>query len=197
MWKTFNFLRNLTRARGDSDIPLRPAGQQRLRLKAGSRLVPLWRELVETYAECEMPAPGLRLVTLAQWAHESNWGTSELAIRHNNFGGIKYRDRMAGHASPVRYAGRLDGLQTYCRFQDVDTFIRGYWHFIQSGSYRGWQRFEDRPMAFIAHLKARGYAEDPQYVEKIAHIYQGFRNETDVAAASGSEDTGPRSRVIC
>jgi hypothetical protein len=160
---------------------------RRVRLNVKSRLVPLWHELVTTYATTDIDYPRLRLITLAQWAIESHWATSELAIRHNNFGGIKYRDRMAAYGSPAHYVSRVDGPQNYCRFSNIKSFIRGYWHFIRTGPYRGWEEFGNEPLGFIGHLKKVGYAEAADYLPRVQRVYEGFLEDIG-ARASGTDE---------
>jgi flagellum-specific peptidoglycan hydrolase FlgJ len=110
--------------------------------------------------------PGLRPVTLAQWAHECNCGTSRLALEHNNFAGMNYRAELARYAVPVVYTSS-DGDGTYAHFHDLKAFIRGYWRFLRRPRYAGWQRYRNDPTGFLQHLKDRGYAEDPDYVGKV------------------------------
>ncbi len=142
----------------------------------------LWKRLISTYSSMEIEYPDLRLVTLAQWALESGWARSELAKKHNNFGGLKYRARMEGRASPVDYEAH-DGIDTYCAFDSVEAFIAGYWHFVASGPYEGWQEYGADPLGYIQHLRSKGYAGDPNYVAKIAALYQDLADAGTVPDA--------------
>lgn len=144
------------------------------RLRLWSSLSPRWTKLVETYVSVDIACPGLRLITLAQWAVESHWATSELAAKHHNYAGLKYRPRMDGHAGLIEYKSRVDGHQVYCAFPDVRAFIRGYWHFIESGRYDGWRDYADDPVGYIRHLKRVGYAEDEEYIASVCYIHDGF-----------------------
>ncbi len=135
-----------------------------------------WEKLISTYKGTSIDHDGLKLVTLAQWALESGFGKSDLATKHNNFAGLKYRQRMADHATPVDYPAH-DGIDTYCKFDSLKAFIHGYWHFIASGPYDGWEAFGDDPLGYIRHIKAKGYAADPNYVSKIAKVYDRLAEE--------------------
>lgn len=150
-----------------------------------------WKKLVEAYKKAEIQIPSLKLVTLAQWALESGWGQSELSKKHNNFGGLKFRARMDGFAKPVDYTAS-DGTDTYCAFDTIDDFISGYWHFISSGPYEGWANFANEPLGYIQHLRAKGYAGDPQYVVKVTNIYQDLQT-LDIFADSPEIDRPSRS----
>lgn len=125
-----------------------------------------WNGLVEEARIAEVLAPGLRVVTLAQWILESGRGTSALAREHANFGALKWREEMKGFATPVTY-GAHDGFDTYCSFESPRAFIRGYWRFIARPVYSGWEEFADDPRGYIEFLKSRGYAADGGYVAKI------------------------------
>jgi N-acetylmuramoyl-L-alanine amidase len=141
----------------------------------------LINELALTYhrldREGEIEFPDLITVTLAQWLLESARGTSELATRYFNFGGLKWRSEMAagaggddrGAARPVLYDAH-DGRDDYCRFSDPENFIFGYWRFIGRSPYRGYERFGSDPEGYIQFLKERGYAADPRYVSKVLSL---------------------------
>ncbi len=133
------------------------------------------RRLISEYKRAEIAHPALKAITLAQWMLESTRGTSELATRHNNFSGLKYRDRMRDYATPVEYEAH-DGVDTYCKFANPKVFITGYWHFISSGPCDGWQDFANDPVGYIAHLKSKGFAGDPNYVAKVAGLLSEAQN---------------------
>jgi len=125
-----------------------------------------WSELVSAARVAVIPAPALRMVTLAQWILESGRGTSRLATEYGNFAGLKWRPEMQGFATPVQYAAH-DGVDTYCAFSSVEAFIVGYWRFIGRTTYQGWQNFALDPPGYLAFLKSRGYAGDPNYAAKV------------------------------
>ena len=144
-----------------------------------------WNELVEEARGAEIPAPGLRIVTLAQWILESGRGTSALARQYANFGGLKWRDEMKGFATPVTY-GAHDGFDTYCSFESPRAFIRGNWRFIARPVYSGWEAFANDPKGYIEFLKSRSYAADGGYVAKVLSLMSeaaellGDRNLVDI-----------------
>lgn len=140
----------------------------------------LWHDLIRSYAAHSIEAPALKAVTLAQWALESGFGSSALATDHNNFGGLKFRARVNRDrplATPVDYMAH-DGLDTYCAFADLEDFIDGYWAFIDNGSfYDGWRAWAEDPSGYVGHLKAGGYASDPNYVAKVLALLPRIRRE--------------------
>jgi len=145
----------------------------------------LWHDLIKTYAQHPIEAPGLKVITLAQWALESGFGTSALARDHLNFGGLKFRARVNfGRennplATPVDYTAH-DGDDTYCAFGSLENFIDGYWAFISNTPiYEGWRDEAEDPSGYISLLRARGYAQDPDYVSKVLEIAPRIRREID------------------
>jgi hypothetical protein len=45
--------------------------------------------------------------------------------------------------------------------------VPGYWQFISRKVYDGWKAHASDPAAYIAFLKGKGYAGDPNYIEKV------------------------------
>lgn len=112
--------------------------------------------------------PTLKSVTLAQWILESGRGSSDLAEMHDNFGGLKWRDRMQGFAVPVEMVTPSEPQgATWCKFRDPPAYIPGYWQFIESGPYEDPARYADNPRAYLEMLHDCGYATDPGYVDKV------------------------------
>lgn len=142
-----------------------------------------WNDLIREYAQTTIKTPGLKIVTLAQWALESNFGKSDLAKKHNNYAGLKFRARVnKGRendplAFPVDYEAH-DGLDTYCMFTSMPNFIIGYWAFVANGSmYDGWEDFADDPGGYVQHLHDNGYAGDPDYVSKVMNLMPRIRRQ--------------------
>ena len=158
---------------------------------AGSSSNQNWKKLIGAYKKAKIATPDLKLITLAQWALESGWGKSELAKKYHNFSGLKYRARMAGFADPIDYEAS-DGIDTYCSFDSLDKFIEGYWHFIASGPYEGWQGFSSDPIGYVQHIHAKGFAGDSNYVGKITSIYYDLQEE-GILNGSAEIDRPPRS----
>jgi Mannosyl-glycoprotein endo-beta-N-acetylglucosaminidase len=125
-----------------------------------------WDQLVLAYRDAAVPAPAVKAVTLAQWMLESSRGTSELALQHNNFAGLRYVDDMSTLAARVRVeTAESDGA--FCTFTSIAAFMQGYWLFIQRPHFAGWQRFEDDPARFIDFIAERGFSTDPFYGDKV------------------------------
>jgi len=144
-----------------------------------------WKTLIQAYARTPIDTPVLKVVTLAQWALESGYGTSELARQHLNFGGLKFRARInQGRedrplAVPVDYLAH-DGEDTYSKFASIEDFIAGYWAFVENGPmYNGWQTYASDPSGYIGHLYRGGYAADPNYVSKVLALLPTIRSQVE------------------
>ena len=104
---------------------------------------------------------------LAQWAHESAWGTSNFAKNRNNFAGINAVDRDPGRAT--YYDSPLDFAKEYAKFIGVnpDGSHRNT-RYMRSGIF-GKSGFD-----YYSILKQNGYATDPNYVSKLISIYNNL-----------------------
>jgi N-acetylmuramoyl-L-alanine amidase len=103
---------------------------------------------------------------------------------------------MVGHATPVDYKGSDGDLTTYCKFDSVEAFIRGYWHFIESGPYDGCKKHENDPAAYIRHLAKKGYAADPDYVVKVLNLFEEARSLLGESAGGEAAASGTNAATL-
>jgi N-acetyl-anhydromuramyl-L-alanine amidase AmpD len=143
-----------------------------------------WQQLAALYKAYRGVSDSLKVASLAQWALESGRGTSALSMQHLNFAGMKYRERMSGFAIPVTYTGTDGETTAYCKFASLDAYLAGYWHFIQTGPYAGWERFGHDSAGFIDFI-APNYAADPQYAPKVAALFDEARGLLALSATGG------------
>lgn len=129
---------------------------------------PQFQELVNLYAAAPIQYPALRGVTLAQWILESGRGESSLAQQHLNFGGLKWRQEMVGFASPVSHVAH-DGQALYCKFDALESFVTGYWRFLQRSRYTGWEAHAESPEDFIGFIGPI-YASTAGYAERVLKL---------------------------
>jgi flagellum-specific peptidoglycan hydrolase FlgJ len=152
----------------------------------------IWHELIRTYATASIDAPALKTVTLAQWALESGYGSSDLALKHFNFAGLKFRARVNRSrednplATPVDYVAH-DGRDSYCKFACLEDFVAGYWSFVKNGSvYDGWETYASDPAGYIAHLYRGGYAGDSHYVPKVVALIPTITEQIEALGLADS-----------
>jgi N-acetyl-anhydromuramyl-L-alanine amidase AmpD len=91
---------------------------------------------------------------------------------------------MAGFAVPLTYTGADGETTAYCKFASLGAFIDGYWHFIQTGPYTGWQRFSNDAGGFITFI-APNYAADPHYAQQVAALFDEARGLLGLPATAG------------
>lgn len=142
-----------------------------------------WDRLVAAVRATDIEAPALKPAMLAQCILESGRGTSKLSAEHNNFTGLKYRPEMEGFATKASYQAH-DGLADYCAFASPEAFVPGYWKFISRAVYDGWKAHAQDPAGYIAFLKGRGYAGDPNYIEKVVLLLAEARRLLAAAPAA-------------
>ena len=124
----------------------------------------LIRRLASVYVGEKIRHPKLRAVTFAQWLLESGRATSDLAKFHYNFGGLKWRKEMAGYATKIEYEAH-DGADFYCKFATLESFINGYWRFLERAPYSGWEDHVGSGEEFIKFIgpiytPSNGYADN-------------------------------------
>ncbi len=129
---------------------------------------PLLEKLAQLYKNQDIPHPNLKEVTLAQWILESGRATSELATEHFNFGGLKWRSEMSPFATRVSYQAH-DGVDDYCKFANIESFIRGYWAFIGRAPYAGWEDHAGSAEDYIRFIGSK-YTPTPGYADKVLEL---------------------------
>jgi hypothetical protein len=136
------------------DLPLpRPFGQSVQILTAQKALSydAAFLELADAYADAPIEYERLKAVTLAMMILESGRGSSDLAKKFNNFGGLKYRNEMSSFAQKIRYRAS-DGYDYYCEFASIQAFIDGFWAFLDRKPYDGWRKKAFSEKAFVEFI---------------------------------------------
>jgi N-acetylmuramoyl-L-alanine amidase len=156
----------------------------------------LIKRLAQIYSGETIRYPHLKSVTLAQWMLESGRGSSDLATKFYNFGGLKFRPEMAAYATKVMYQAH-DGQDAYCKFATLESFITGYWAFIGRAPYSGWETHVATPEDYIRFIgkiytPKAGYSEDVIKLmpEASKLLDQGAPSVAGPAVSSGGTDIG-------
>ncbi|MFW6296660.1 MAG: glucosaminidase domain-containing protein [Halothece sp.] len=132
-----------------------------------------FRELINRLFDNRSFPESLKTVVTAQWMLESNRGNSDLAVKHNNFAGLKWRKELeeVKGAKPVDIKVPSETqLETFAAFDTPEAFVNGYIRFINRTPYKGWEAYATEPMNYIKHIHDRGYATDPNYVSKVERL---------------------------
>lgn len=133
-------------------------------------------ELVKRYA----PQYGIKVISpiIAQAINESDWGTSDLGLRHNYFG-MKTRDNWKGERygkiTQEEYEpGKVVDVWAYFRvYGSREAGVKGYFEFLFDpyidGLYDNLKGLTD-PYAYCQTIKADGYCTRTNYVPELMEL---------------------------
>lgn len=153
------------------------------------------QEFIDTYApyavqeqkEFGIPAS----VTLAQMALESAWGKSKLAIKANNFFGIKAYSTWISEGRPYVLQDDDKKDEEFCEYNAPQESIRHHSHILMGERYSKCRNYGSRDYHnWLMEIKAAGYATRKDYVsvcEKIIKKYKLYLY--DYLLDEESEDT--------
>ena len=113
---------------------------------------------------------GVCSAIIAQACLESGYGTSDKA-QYNNFFGLKYKKgrvtcnngKFSSTSAEWKDGKYYPIVTEWYSFSDMDTGVKGYFQFIQSGRYKV-NGITD-PEQYLQALKDGGYATSPNYVQ--------------------------------
>lgn len=117
---------------------------------------------------------------IAQAILESAYGTSELAVKANNFFGLKYREGRCktciGVYQKVGSEQNADGSYTsdtmsWCKFASMADGVIGYFDFINVNNYNNLKDITD-PKTYLERLKSDGYATSIKYVDNLLKVIE-------------------------
>lgn len=140
-----------------------------------------WQDFVRVLNKSSIEFEHLKIIQLSQAILESGRGESALFQRHANPYGMKYRREMHQIAVPMTYKAS-DGEDVYCKFDDLDDAVAGYWIFIDRPVYAGWRHSSATPEDYLRFIVYAGYVGGPfdgtqadrdskeKYIEKIRHL---------------------------
>jgi N-acetylmuramoyl-L-alanine amidase len=143
-------------------------------------------ELAKVYSNASIEHERLKAVTLAMMMLESGRGSSDLAKKFNNFGGLKYRQEMSAFAQKIRY-NASDGYDFYCEFTSIDSFISGFWAFLDRKPYAGWRKKAFSERAFLEFIAPIYCPFNKDYVAQVTSLLPEAR-----ALLSEHKDDGSR-----
>lgn len=119
---------------------------------------------------------------IAQAVLESARGTSELAVKANNYFGLKYKPgrcpTATGSYTKVGSEQKADGTYTsasmqWSRFPNMDACVHGYFDFINISRYANLKGVTD-PETYLKNIKADGYATSLKYVDNLMAVIRNY-----------------------
>ena len=119
---------------------------------------------------------------IAQAILESAKGTSELAVKANNYFGLKYKEgrcpTASGSYNKIGSEQNLDGSyissqMKWCKFDSMEKCVIGYFDFINNKRYENLKDVTD-PEQYLIYIKADGYATSLDYVKNLMNVIKRY-----------------------
>lgn len=144
-------------------------------------------DFIERIAMCvQRYAPSYSIAVhspiIAQAILESASGTSELAIRANNYFGLKFRagrcPTCIGIYEKIGSEQNKDGSYVstsmqWCKFADIEGSVIGYFDFINTPNYANLKGVTD-PRTYLENIRSDGYATSLKYVDKVMAVIEKY-----------------------
>lgn len=121
----------------------------------------VWDDFVQALKQTGIEFEHLKVIQLAQAILESGRGKSDLFKLHGNPYGMKFRREMRAIADQVTYTDSAGETDIYCKFDDVEEAVKGYWVFIDRPVYSGWRTSNNTPEDYIKFIAYAGYIGGP------------------------------------
>lgn len=120
---------------------------------------------------------------IAQACKETGFGTSELALKANNFFGLKFRNNRCPSAKPTPYSKwgseqNADGTYVnssmlWFQFDNMEKSVIGYFDFINIPNYANLKGIVD-PKIFLETIKKDGYCTSLKYVNECMDLIERY-----------------------
>jgi len=120
---------------------------------------------------------------LSQAVLESDGGNSELAVKANNYFGLKYRAgrcpsgngtyKKVGSEQDANTGKYTSSVMTWQRFPNMDAGIRGYFDFTNIDNYKSIKGVKD-PKTYLENIKKAGYASSIKYVDNLMNVIEKY-----------------------
>lgn len=120
-----------------------------------------WNDFVQALKGTIVEFEHLKVIQLAQAILESGRGKSDLFKLHANPFGMKFRKEMRVIADQVLYTDNAGETDIYCKFDDLEEAVKGYWLFIDRPVYSGWRTSSSIPEDYIEFIAYAGYIGGP------------------------------------
>ncbi len=141
-------------------------------------------EKIGAYVQKYAPVYGICVHSpiIAQAVLESARGTSELALKANNYFGLKYKPgrcpTATGSYAKVGSEQAADGTYTssamqWFAFPDMEACVRGYFDFINNSRYTNLKGITN-PEEYLTNIRADGYATSLKYVDNLMAVIQKY-----------------------
>lgn len=141
-------------------------------------------EKIGAYVQKYAPEYGICVHSpiIAQAVLESARGTSELAVKANNYFGLKYKPgrcpTATGSYAKVGSEQKADGTYTsasmqWFAFPDMEACVRGYFDFINNSRYANLKGVTN-PEEYLTNIRADVYATSLKYVDNLMAVIRNY-----------------------
>ena len=144
-------------------------------------------DFIERIAMCvQRYAPSYSIAVhspiIAQAILESASGTSELAIRANNYFGLKFRAGRCPTCIGIyekigseqnKNGSYVSTSMQWCKFADMEGSVIGYFDFINTPNYANLKGVTD-PRTYLENIRSDGYATSLKYVDKVMAVIEKY-----------------------
>jgi flagellum-specific peptidoglycan hydrolase FlgJ len=119
-------------------------------------------------------------ITLAQWEVESTWGTSQLAIKANNFFGIK-AEHLNDPDTYIEFptAEYINGKRVmidadFEKYPDIESSFKDHARLLSTATrYQAAMDVKNDSLEFAEQLQVCGYSTSPTYAQTLVSIIKG------------------------
>ena len=148
-------------------------GKKQAYISAGREFFSYFAELaMEQQRKYGIPAS----VTLSQMAHESDFGTSKLAMRDNNYFGIKCSSSWLKEGKPYSIHDDDRAGEKFCVYGSIAESIEHHSRILTSTRYKKYCNFSPTDYRrWLRGIKKAGYATSPSYVEKCEKLIKQYK----------------------
>ena len=109
-------------------------------------------------------------ICIAQGIYESRYGTSELAVKYNNYHGLKaYHWNGAKATVRVTEEGRKIKA-TFRAFDNMEQAFLNYGEFLSKQRYKPAFKYKNNSMKFLEEILDRGFCPSDEYLTDIKRI---------------------------
>lgn len=110
-------------------------------------------------------------VTLAQMALESDWGNSDLAVKGNNFFGIKATRKWIADGKPYSLHDDEKKNEKFCNYDAVEESMEHHSKLLMSDRYKACRKHSPTDYhGWLLAIKKANYATNPKYVQTCENI---------------------------
>lgn len=110
----------------------------------------------------------LRKVAIAVGAWESRWGMSDLAVKHNNYFGIKAEKGDDYAVEPTYEYENGVKIKKYCKFKVYESMKDSVEDFIKRKNVEN--SYHSDPIKMLANMHEKRYASDKNWLEGVSKV---------------------------